>query len=93
MPFFEDMEDFPADPKGLFYVKSAYALGIKIKDQISGADASPSSTDGSSFDWKKIWRLNVANNVKVFVWQWPTIPCKLKQILLKEVLFLKLCAL
>lgn len=46
IPLFEDMEDFQAwhpDPKVLFSVKSAYALGIKIRDQVNGADASPSS--------------------------------------------------
>jgi len=35
-------------------VKSSYALGIKIRDQANGADASSSSDDESSFDWKKI---------------------------------------
>lgn len=48
-------------------MKSAYALGIKIRDQVNGADASPSSA--SNLNWKKIWKLNVANKVKVFVWQ------------------------
>uniref|UniRef100_A0A0A8ZPW8 Reverse transcriptase zinc-binding domain-containing protein n=1 Tax=Arundo donax TaxID=35708 RepID=A0A0A8ZPW8_ARUDO len=72
MPLFDDMENFPAwypDPKGLFLVKSAYALGIKIRDQVNRTDASHSYTAASSFDWKKIWRLKVANKVKVFVWQ------------------------
>jgi hypothetical protein len=33
MPLFDDMEDLPAWQKGMFSVKSAYALGIKVRDQ------------------------------------------------------------
>jgi hypothetical protein len=65
------MEDFPAwhpDPKGLFSVKSAYALGIKIRDQQNNNDASASCADDGGFDWTKIWKLNVANKIKMFVW-------------------------
>ena len=68
----EDTEDFLAwhpDPKGVFSVKSAYALGIEIRDKETGADASTSCTASYNFEWKEIWRLNVANKVKVFVWQ------------------------
>jgi hypothetical protein len=39
MPLYDDMEDFQAchpDPKGLFSVKSAYALGIKLGIKIMG---------------------------------------------------------
>lgn len=72
MPLFEDMEDFPAwhpDPKGMFSVKSAYALGVRLRDKEKGADASSSSTAACTFDWKRIWRLDMANKGKVFVWQ------------------------
>ncbi|WVZ57425.1 hypothetical protein U9M48_007811 [Paspalum notatum var. saurae] len=72
MPTNSDTEDFPAwhpDPRGLFSVKSAYALGIRIRDQMKGTDASPSAENANGFDWKKLWRLNVANKVKLFIWQ------------------------
>jgi ribonuclease HI len=72
LPLVEDAEDFLAwhpDPKGIFSVKSAYSLGVRIRDQRTGADASSSSVSATSFDWKKIWRLKVANKIKVFIWQ------------------------
>ncbi|WVZ57476.1 hypothetical protein U9M48_007857 [Paspalum notatum var. saurae] len=55
MPTNSDTEDFPAwhpDPRGLFSVKSAYALGIRIRDQMKGTDASPSAENANGFDWK-----------------------------------------
>ena len=72
LPISQDIDDFPAwhpDPKGVFSVKSAYTLGIRIRDHHNGADASTSNGEASCFDWKRVWRMNVANKVKVFVWQ------------------------
>jgi len=72
LPISQDIDDSPAwhpDPKGVFSVKSAYALGIRIRDHHNGADASTSNGEASCFDWKRVWRMNVANKVKVFVWQ------------------------
>jgi hypothetical protein len=39
------------DPKGMFSVKSAYALGIKIRDHQNNSNASSSGSEGSGFDW------------------------------------------
>jgi hypothetical protein len=53
IPLFEDMEDYVAwhpDSKGLFSVKSAYALGIRIRYQTGGTNASTSSAATCSFD-------------------------------------------
>jgi ribonuclease HI len=72
MPLYEGMDDWPAwhpDPKGFFSVKSAYALGTRVRDNLNCVDASTSISMPTSFEWKKIWRMNVANKVKVFVWQ------------------------
>jgi len=72
MPLYEGMDDWPAwhpDPKGFFSVKSAYALGTRIRDNINCVDASTSNSMPTSHEWKKIWKMNVANKVKVFVWQ------------------------
>ena len=72
LPISQDIDDFPAwhpYPKGVFSVKSAYTLGIRIRDHHNGADASTSNGEASCFDWKRVWRMNVANKVKVFVWQ------------------------
>ncbi|WVZ72039.1 LOW QUALITY PROTEIN: hypothetical protein U9M48_020558 [Paspalum notatum var. saurae] len=72
MPVFQDTEDYPVwhpDPKGLFSVKSAYALGIRIQDYMNGADTLSSSTVSLGFDWKRIWRMDIPNKVKIFMWQ------------------------
>jgi ribonuclease HI len=72
LPVSCDRRDFPAwhpDPKGNFSVKSAYALGIKIRDHQNNCDASTSFAQGSGFDWNKIWNLNVQNKIKMFVWR------------------------
>ena len=46
-PLHEDMEDLVAwhpDPKGMFSVKSAYALAIKRRDSLNKSDASSSAS-------------------------------------------------
>ncbi|KAJ1283965.1 hypothetical protein BS78_03G168000 [Paspalum vaginatum] len=57
------------DPKGNFSVKSAYVLGTKIKSHQNQKDASTSSSEEGGFDWGKIWRLDLPNKVKMFVWR------------------------
>ena len=53
-------EDFPAwhpNPKGMFSVKSAYALGTKIRYHQNNSNASTSGYEGGGFD------LDVPNKV------------------------------
>jgi len=72
LPLSVQREDFPAwhpDPKGIFSIRSAYALGKKIMDHQNNNDASSSGAVESGFDWRKIWRLDVPNKVKLFVWR------------------------
>ena len=66
MLLFKGMDDW-LDPNGFFSVKSAYALWTRLRENKNRADASTSKSKTASFEWKKIWRMNVANKVKVFV--------------------------
>ena len=73
IPLRPEMEDWIAwhfDSKGLFSVKSAYRLGISLKDEragrITSTSASPSNTNPI---WKKIWSLKLPGKVKVFTWR------------------------
>jgi hypothetical protein len=53
LPIVEDAEDFLAwqpEPKGVFSVKSAYALGIEICNKETGADASTSCAASYNFE-------------------------------------------
>jgi hypothetical protein len=71
----DGMEDFLAwhfDPRGQFSVKSAYKLGVMLRDRNSGKEAasSASSNDpGPSFDWNQIWHLKAPTKIKMFVWR------------------------
>ena len=73
IPLRQDMEDWIAwhfDSKGLFSVKSAYRLGISLKEEQAGRVTS-SSTSSSSINpiWKKIWSLKLPGKIKVFIWR------------------------
>jgi hypothetical protein len=58
-----------SSPNSELFVLDIKTLFVEIRDRETGADASTSSAVTCNFEWKKIWRLNVANKVKVFVWQ------------------------
>ncbi|XP_042939495.1 uncharacterized protein LOC122274525 [Carya illinoinensis] len=49
---------------GFFSVKSAYHLEVSRKRREKGE-----SSEGHSFNWKKLWGLNVPRVVKVFLWK------------------------
>ena len=72
LPISVETEDFLAwhpDPNGKFSVKSAYVLGTKSRDHQNSRDTSTSYAEGRDFDWSKIWKLNVQNKIKMFVWR------------------------
>ena len=74
IPIVKNLEDWPAwyfDAKGLFSVKSAYKVTIARRGTLAGWDASTSGTvrDDSDFEWYIIWKLNVPNKVKMFMWR------------------------
>jgi hypothetical protein len=56
----------------LFSVKSAYKVGIVLRDRRSGLEASSSdsrSAPRSPFDWNHIGQLKATSKVKMFVWR------------------------
>jgi hypothetical protein len=67
--------DWPAwyfDAKGLFSVKSAYKVAVARRDVFARCDASSSGNGNKGecdFMWNKIWKLNVPNKVKMFLWR------------------------
>jgi hypothetical protein len=68
-PIRDDFEDFPAwhfDSKGIFSVKSAYRVYVRIRD----AEVSTSSGElEERSQWKKIWDLPCLPKIKQFVWR------------------------
>jgi hypothetical protein len=73
IPIREHMEDSVAwhfDDKGVFSIKSAYRLGVSLRDSKQDRDASSSSsTDAVSSLWKNIWSLKLPSKVKIFTWR------------------------
>jgi hypothetical protein len=58
--------------QGASSVKSAYKLGVMLRDRSSGREAassSPSTAPGAAFDWDHICQLNVPTKIKMFVWR------------------------
>ncbi|KAF5444913.1 hypothetical protein F2P56_034005 [Juglans regia] len=51
---------------GLFSVKSAYYVAMELKRQLGGE---PSAEKGSDMVWKNMWKLNIPNYIKVFLWR------------------------
>jgi hypothetical protein len=75
IPIQEGFDDFPAwhpDPKGVFSVRSAYKLRLKLKDVAAGETSSSTAanptTDASS-KWKRIWSLNTPRKISMFLWR------------------------
>lgn len=65
IPVRPDMEDFPAwhyDKRGRFSVKSAYHLGVSIKEAEGQRDAGPSCG-------QHIWKLDLPGKVRMFLWR------------------------
>jgi len=75
IPIDHDMDDLPAwhfDAKGLFSVKSAYMVAVSRRDVKAGRDASTSGSsrgDNGDFEWYRIWKLQIPNIVKMFMWR------------------------
>jgi len=48
-------------------VKSAYKIAVARREALAGRDGSTS--DGTEFQWNKIWQLKVPNKVQMFLWR------------------------
>lgn len=69
----QGMEDFISwhfDKRGQFSVKSAYQLGVAIRERSLHHDASTSAIQeqGSPL-WNKLWPLGVPSKVRLFTWR------------------------
>ena len=54
---------------GCFTVRSAYRLGMQIRDLEHGLQGSSSRPDGARMIWKKFWALPIPQKVKIFAWR------------------------
>ncbi|GJM91514.1 hypothetical protein PR202_ga07890 [Eleusine coracana subsp. coracana] len=70
-----DLDDWPAwhfDAKGAFSVRSAYKVAVRKREHDNAKDVGGSGVveEGeTNFDWRRIWRLEVPNKVRMFVWR------------------------
>ena len=72
IPICSGMEDCVAwffDKKGMFSVKSAYRLGVNLREKKRNKDTSTSKTPVTSPRWDKIWYLKLPGKVRVFLWR------------------------
>ena len=73
IPLRADMEDWLAwhfDSKGVFSVKSAYRLGITLREEQANRTTSNSASPTTANPiWKKIWSLKLPGKIKVFLWR------------------------
>lgn len=73
IPLCDGMEDQLAwhfDNRGNFSVKSAYQLGVRIRDSLHHRDATTSaSSTVVSFRWNRIWALQLPAKVRIFMWR------------------------
>ncbi|XP_020168462.1 uncharacterized protein [Aegilops tauschii subsp. strangulata] len=61
------------DQRGIFSVKSAYKIGVMLRDRRLGRDVATSKENSANntvkFDWKHVWSLKATSKVKMFVWR------------------------
>ena len=65
-------EDFVAwhfEKSGCFIVRSAYKLGVNLKDVDSDLGSSSRHPDRSRPVWKKFWSLPIPHKVRIFAWK------------------------
>jgi hypothetical protein len=61
----EDFLAWSLEKSGFFTVRSAYKLGLKLRD-IDSAAGSSSAPDGDRKLWSNVWKGNVPPKVNVF---------------------------
>jgi hypothetical protein len=73
IPIRPEMEDDIAwhyDNKGIFTVKSAYQLGVRLRDDALNRNASSSTTPPVQHQiWKSIWNQKFPGKVLIFLWR------------------------
>lgn len=64
----EDVLAWHMEKSGLFTVRSAYNLALKL-EHLESRQASPAAPEGDRKLWKLIWSGNVAPKVNAFAWK------------------------
>jgi ribonuclease HI len=83
IPIRPEMQDEIAwhyEKKGVLSVKSAYQLGVSLRDEgLSRNASSSSSTPSQSQTWKSIWNQKLPGRVLIFLWRFThnSLPTKL----------------
>jgi len=54
---------------GLFSVRSAYWLGVRLKELEGNSASCSANPDGARPVWKKLWKLPVPHKVRIFAWK------------------------
>jgi len=54
---------------GLFSVRSAYWLGVRLKELEGNSASCSANPDGARPAWKKLWKLPVPHKVRIFAWK------------------------
>ena len=58
------------EKSGIFTVRSAYQLAVQLRDrENSSCCSSNSNPSGNRSLWNSIWKLNVPQKIKVFLWR------------------------
>ena len=58
------------EKSGIFTVRSAYQLAVHLRDRENNTCCSSSvNPSGNRSLWKSIWKLNVPQKIKVFLWR------------------------
>ena len=65
----EDMIAWHYEKTGTFTVRSAYHLGMTLKELEAGQASSSANPDGTRPAWKKLWKLPVPHKVRIFAWK------------------------
>jgi hypothetical protein len=59
----DDFLAWQMEKNGIFSVRSAYRIGLRIAQQDLVVGASSTSPHGDKPIWKKIWKCNIPENV------------------------------
>ena len=65
----EDMIAWHYEKSRMFSVRSAYWLGIVLKELETSSAPCSANPDGARSAWKKLWKLSVPHKVRIFAWK------------------------
>ena len=65
----EDFLAWQPEKNGIFTVRSAYHLGLKLQQHAELSAASSKFPEGEKPVWRKIWQCNVPEKVRIFAWK------------------------